>query len=52
MLLADEVSAESVCREVNALYDARDRYIETTQNAEGVDGTDMILRLIREAANA
>ena len=52
VLLADEVSAESVCREVNALYDARDRYIETMQNAEGVDGTDMILKLICEAANA
>lgn len=52
VLLADEVSAESVLREVRALYDARNTYIKTMQNAEGVDGTGMILRLIREAANA
>lgn len=52
VLLADEVNADSVLREVRALYDARGTYIETMQKAEGVDGTDMILRLIREAANA
>ncbi len=52
VLLADEVSAGSVLKEVNALYDVRETYIETMKNAEGVDGTDMILRLIREAANA
>jgi UDP-N-acetylglucosamine--N-acetylmuramyl-(pentapeptide) pyrophosphoryl-undecaprenol N-acetylglucosamine transferase len=52
VLLADEVNAASVLKEVNALYDARETYLETMQNAEGVDGTDMILRLIREAANA
>jgi UDP-N-acetylglucosamine--N-acetylmuramyl-(pentapeptide) pyrophosphoryl-undecaprenol N-acetylglucosamine transferase len=52
VLLADEVNADSVLREVCALYDARGTYIETMQKAEGVDGTDMILRLIREAANA
>ncbi len=52
VLLADEVNAGSVLREVNALYADRDAYLETMQNAEGVDGTDMILRLIREAANA
>lgn len=52
VLLADEVSADSVIREVNALYDARETYIETMKHAEGVDGTDEILRLIREAANA
>lgn len=52
VLKAEEVSAESVLREVGALYAERDRYIETMQKAEGVDGTDMILRLIREAANA
>ena len=52
VLKADEVSAASVIREVGALYEARERYIETMQHAEGVDGTEMILRLIREAANA
>ena len=52
VLLADEVSAESVLKEVNALYEARETYLETMKHAEGVDGTDMILRLIREAANA
>ncbi len=52
VLKADEVSADSVLKEVRALYEARETYIETMKNAEGVDGTDMILRLIREAANA
>lgn len=52
VLRADEVGAASVLREVNALYAARERYIETMKNAEGVDGTEQILRLIREAANA
>ncbi len=52
VLLADEVSADSVLKEVTALYEARETYIETMKNAEGVDGTEMILRLIREAANA
>ena len=52
VLLADAVSAESVRKEVNALYEARAQYIDTMRHAEGVDGTGMILRLIREAANA
>ena len=52
VLKADEVSASSVLREVSALYDARAQYIETMRHAEGVDGTEMILKLIREAANA
>lgn len=52
VLKADEVSAESVLREVNALYAVREQYIETMRNAEGVDGTETILRMIREAANA
>ena len=52
VLLADEVSAASVLKEVRALYDARERYIDTMKHAEGVDGTEAILRLIREAANA
>ena len=52
VLRAEEVSAASVLREVNALYEARGHYIETMKNAEGVDGTEQILRLIREAANA
>ncbi|MBQ4423388.1 MAG: undecaprenyldiphospho-muramoylpentapeptide beta-N-acetylglucosaminyltransferase [Clostridia bacterium] len=52
VLKADEVSADSVLREVTALYEARETYIETMRHAEGVDGTDAILKLIREAANA
>ena len=52
VLLANEVSAESIQKEVLALYDAREQYIETMKNAEGVDGTETILRMIREAANA
>jgi UDP-N-acetylglucosamine--N-acetylmuramyl-(pentapeptide) pyrophosphoryl-undecaprenol N-acetylglucosamine transferase len=52
VLRAEEVGAASVLKEVNALYADRERYIETMKNAEGVDGTEQILRLIREAANA
>ncbi len=52
VLRADEVSAGSVLREVTALYENRETYRETVRHAEGVDGTDMILKLIREAANA
>ena len=52
VLRADEVSAASVTREVTALYAERKQYIETMEHAEGVDGTEQILRLIREAANA
>ena len=52
VLKADEVNAKSVLSEVKALYEARESYRETMKNAEGVDGTEMILRLIREAANA
>ena len=52
VLLASEVNAESIQKEVRALYDAREQYIETMRHAEGVDGTETILRLIRDAANA
>ena len=52
VLLASEVNAESIQKEVLALYDARESYIEIMKHAEGVDGTGMILDLIREAANA
>ena len=52
VLRAEEVSAASVLREVAALYENRARYVETMTNAEGVDGTEQILKLIREAANA
>jgi len=52
VLKAEEVCAASILREVTALYKARAQYIESMNRAEGVDGTDMILRLIREAANA
>ncbi len=52
VLRADEVNAASVTREVTALYTERKQYIETMEHADGVDGTEQILRLIREAANA
>ncbi|MBQ5991823.1 MAG: undecaprenyldiphospho-muramoylpentapeptide beta-N-acetylglucosaminyltransferase [Clostridia bacterium] len=52
VLKADEVNAQSVLREVTALYENRETYIETMRHAESVDGTEHILRLIREAANA
>ena len=52
VLRAEEVGAASVLKEVNALYEAREQYQETMKNVEGVDGTEQILRLIREAANA
>ena len=52
VLKADEVNAQSVLREVTALYENREAYIETMCRAEGVDGTEQILKLIREAANA
>ena len=52
VLFADEVSPESLTRELLALYRERDSYIETMRTAHGVDGTEAILNLIREAANA
>ena len=52
VLKADEVNAASVEREVRTLYEQRAQYIETMKHAEGVDGTEQILNLIREAANA
>ena len=52
VLKADEVTPESVLREVSALYENREAYLETMRRAEGVDGTALILKLIREAANA
>ena len=52
VLLADEVSPESVANELIALYGEREAYIQTMQSAKGVDGTEAILNLIREAANA
>ena len=52
VLKAEEVSAESVLREVETLYRARDTFIEAMEHADRVDGTEAILQLIREAANA
>ena len=52
VLLKDEVSAESITREILALYRERDAYRAAMEHAEGVDGTDMILDLIRKAARA
>lgn len=52
VLLKDEVSAESLTRELCALYAERETYRAAMACAEGVDGTDMILDLIRKAARA
>ena len=52
VLKADEVGPESVARELLALYAERETYREAMEHAEGVDGTDRILALIREAAGA
>lgn len=52
VLLKDEVSAESITREILALYRERDVYRAAMDSAEGVDGTAMILDLIRKAARA
>ena len=51
VLLADEVNAESIARELLDLYENRAQYLDAMSHAEGVDGTETILRLIREAAN-
>ena len=51
VLLADEVSAASIARELLDLYANRGRYLNAMSHAEGVDGTEAILRLIREAAS-
>ena len=52
VLLADEVNAASITRELLDLYANRGRYLEAMSHAEGVDGTEAILNLIREAAKA
>lgn len=51
VLFADEVNAESITNELLALYRERETYIKTMESAKGVDGTEAILALIREAAN-
>lgn len=52
VLLASEVDAASITRELNALYRERDTYRAAMDNAQGVDGTEQILALIRSAAHA
>ena len=51
VLFADEVNAESIANELLDLYQNRERYLAAMQNAEGVDGTEAILNLIRKAAS-
>ena len=51
VLLADEVNAESIANELLDLYQNRERYLAAMQSAEGVDGTEAILNLIRKAAS-
>ena len=52
VLLADAVTPESVTQNLLDLYRERDSYRAAMESAKGVDGTDMILSLIREAAKA
>lgn len=51
VLLADEVNVESIANELLDLYQNRERYLDAMQSAEGVDGTEAILNLIRKAAS-
>ena len=51
VLLADEVNAESIANDLLDLYQNRERYLAAMQSAEGVDGTEAILNLIRKAAS-
>ena len=51
VLFADEVNAESIANELLDLYQNRERYLAAMQSAEGVDGTEAILNLIRKAAS-
>ena len=52
VLFHNEVSAESVERELLALYRERETYQKAMRDAKGVDGTDAILAMIFEAAKA
>ena len=52
VLFADEVTPESITNELLALYRERDTYLQTMRSAKGADGTETILKLIREAAKA
>ena len=52
VLYAAEVTPEAVTDALLALYSERETYRNTMQNAKGVDGTEVILKLIREAAKA
>lgn len=52
VLFADEVSPESITNALLSLYRERETYQKTMQSAKGVDGTEAILQLIREAAKA
>ena len=52
VLFADAVTPESVTQSLTELYRERDAYRAAMEQANGVDGTETILRLIREAAKA
>ncbi|MBR3037380.1 MAG: undecaprenyldiphospho-muramoylpentapeptide beta-N-acetylglucosaminyltransferase [Clostridia bacterium] len=52
VLFADEVNPASLTNELLALYRERETYLASMQSAKGVDGTEAILNLIREAAKA
>ena len=52
VLFADEVSPESITNALLSLYRERETYQKIMQSAKGVDGTEAILQLIREAAKA
>ena len=52
ILFASEVTPEALANELLALWNERDSYLETMRQAKGVDGTEAILNLIREAAKA
>lgn len=52
VLKAEDVSPETILAEITALYENRAQYLAAMDGAEAVDGTEAILRLIKEAANA
>ncbi len=52
VLRAEEVTPEALTAELLTLYREREAYRGTMRTAAGVDGTEAILKLIREAAKA
>ena len=52
VLRAEEVTPETLTAELLTLYREREAYRSTMRTAAGVDGTEAILKLIREAAKA